>query len=179
MEQTTQELNPFLSLQVERKLKAKKKPYIKPAAVKRLEERLHEARLKRYAHLDIPPSYIVKVKRRDDTANGLTQCVIDWIRLSGGQAERINTTGKPLFQRDQRGQVRGVKWITGNTTRGSADISATIQGRSVKVEVKIGKDRQSEAQKAYQEAIEAAGGVYFIARSFTQFLEWYEREFPA
>ena len=172
------ELNPFLSLRAERKPKAEKKPYIKPDAVKLLENRLHEARLKKYAHLDIPPSYIVKVKRRDDTANGLTQCVIDWIVLDGGQAERINTTGKPLIQHDSRGQARGVKWITGNTTRGSADISATIKGKSVKVEVKIGKDRQSEAQKAYQEAIEAAGGLYFIAHSFPQFLEWYERQFP-
>jgi hypothetical protein len=58
-------------------------------------------------------------------------------------------------------------------TPGSADIAATINGRSVKIEVKHGKDRQSEAQRRYQEAIERAGGLYVIATSFEQFYNWY------
>jgi hypothetical protein len=44
----------------------------------------------------------------------------------------------------------------------------------VKIEVKIGKDRQSEAQKKYQEDIERAGGVYLIARDFDSFVEWFD-----
>jgi hypothetical protein len=48
------------------------------------------------------------------------------------------------------GSVAGIQWTKGTSTAGSADISATIKGRSVKIEVKIGKDRQSEAQKKYQ-----------------------------
>ncbi len=65
-------------------------------------------------------------------------------------------------------------WTKGTSTAGSADISATIKGRSVKIEVKIGKDRQSEAQKRYQEMIERAGGIYIIAKDFDSFVEWYE-----
>ena len=38
----------------------------------------------------------------------------------------------------------------------------------MKIEVKFGSDRQSEHQKEYQKAIEAAGGVYLIARTFEQ-----------
>jgi hypothetical protein len=72
------------------------------------------------------------------------------------------------------GRVLGVTWTKGTGTAGSADISATIKGRSVKIEVKIGKDRQSEAQKRYQENIEKAGGTYYIARNFDDFVEWYE-----
>ena len=56
---------------------------------------------------------------------------------------------------------------------GSADISATIEGRSVKIEIKVGSDRQSEAQKRYQQQVENAGGTYFIATSFEQFEDWF------
>ena len=60
-----------------------------------------------------------------------------------------------------------------DTANGSADISATIAGRSVKMEIKIGADRQSEAQRRYQVAIERAGGLYVIVKDFTSFVEWY------
>lgn len=97
--------------------------------------------------------------------------MVDFIRYNGGQAERINTTGMP----EQRGGR--IIWRKSNTTKGSADISATIGGRSVKVEVKIGPDRQSEAQRRYQVAVEQAGGLYFIATDFTSFVEWYDANF--
>jgi hypothetical protein len=34
--------------------------------------------------------------------------------------------------------------------------------------VKIGNDRQSEAQKAYQKSIENSGGVYVIAKDLNR-----------
>jgi hypothetical protein len=68
----------------------------------------------------------------------------------------------------------GGQWTKGTGTPGSADISATIRGRSVKIEVKYGKDRQSEAQKVYQKMIEDAGGVYYISRTFDDFIEFYD-----
>jgi hypothetical protein len=70
-----------------------------------------------------------------------------------------------------------MQWIPGAGTKGTADISATIQGRSVKVEVKIGNDRQSEYQKQYQESVERCGGIYFIACTFEQFYQWYNESF--
>ncbi|HJY63731.1 MAG TPA: hypothetical protein VJ455_06205 [Ignavibacteria bacterium] len=60
---------------------------------------------------------------------------------------------------------------------GTADISATIAGRSVKIEVKIGRDKQSQKQKEYQRQVEASGGLYFIAKSFDQFFTWYNELF--
>ena len=60
---------------------------------------------------------------------------------------------------------------------GSADISAVVFGRAVKVEVKIGTDRQSEAQRCYQSAVERAGGLYFIAKDFNTFVEWLDDTF--
>ena len=143
--------------------------YQKPQAVKDLDRLALE--YFRRNHPDFPEAAIPPQSYRDDTANSLTRCIVAFIRFHGGQAERINTTGMP----QQRG--RRIVWRKSNTTKGSADISATIAGRSVKIEIKIGADRQSEAQKCYQAAIEQAGGFYFIAKDFTRFVEWYDANF--
>jgi hypothetical protein len=76
-----------------------------------------------------------------------------------------------------RRTIGSLTWRPSGSTVGSADISATINGRSVKIEVKIGKDRQSEAQRQYQAAIEQAGGLYYIARDFSTFVAWYNQNF--
>jgi hypothetical protein len=125
-------------------------------------------------HPSFPEAYFVKKKWDDKTANGLTKAITSFIQFNGFQAERINTMGVARENKRTDGKVIGVTWTKGTTTAGSADISATIRGRSVKIEVKIGKDRQSEAQKRYQESIERAGGVYMIARDFDSFVEWFD-----
>jgi hypothetical protein len=110
---------------------------------------------------------------KDQTANGLTKAICDFINYNGYQAERINTMGTAREKKTTDGRVIGVTWTKGTSTAGSADISATIKGRSVKIEVKIGKDRQSDAQKRYQENIERAGGTYYIATNFDDFVEFF------
>jgi hypothetical protein len=65
--------------------------------------------------------------------------------------------------------------------RGIADIDSTINvkitgipvGLSVKWEVKIGKDRQSDAQKEYERKIKESGGHYYIVKTFEDFLQKY------
>ena len=138
---------------------------------------LHELKVKKILEKTphFPPSYIMKHKYTDSTANGLTKAICDWINLHGYQAERINTMGVARTRYRTDGSVAGIQWTKGTGTAGSADISATIKGRSVKIEVKIGKDRQSEAQKRYQENIEKAGGTYIIAKDFDSFVEWYNQ----
>jgi hypothetical protein len=125
-------------------------------------------------HPSFPEAYFVKKKWDDKTANGLTKAITSFIQFNGYQAERINTMGTARENKRTDGKVIGVTWTKGTSTAGSADISATIRGRSVKIEVKIGKDRQSDAQKRYQESIERAGGVYIIARDFDSFVEWFD-----
>jgi hypothetical protein len=138
---------------------------------------LHEMKLQRYAitHPNYPQDYIPKTMYKDSTANGLTKAICDYINYNGYQAERINTMGTAREKKTTAGKVIGVTWTKGTSTAGSADISATIKGRSVKIEVKIGKDRQSDAQKRYQENIEKAGGTYIIAKDFDSFVEWYNQ----
>ncbi len=46
---------------------------------------------------------------------------------------------------------------------GSADILALIRGRFICIEIKIGKDRQTIVQKAFEFQVQRAGGVYLIA----------------
>lgn len=139
-------------------------------------------------HTSYPETLTLPVKAyTDKTANGLTRCIIDFLKFSGCQAERINTTGRPVDKRQivtnvigQRRQIGSVEWIRSGSTPGSADISATIRGRSVKIEVKCkatGDNYQSAGQKLYQQQIEAAGGLYFIARDFHSFMEWFKSTF--
>ena len=125
----------------------------------------------------MPTDYVVRTKYIDTTANGLTKCVIDYINLIGGQAERISNTGRYIDNSKivtdvlgNRQKIGSGKYIKGTGTNGTADISATFKGKSIKIEIKM-KDKQSEAQKEYQQAIERAGGIYFICHNFDEFLE--------
>ena len=99
----------------------------------------------------------------------------------GYQAERISNTGRYIdskkMVKDIQGQTKQIgsgQYIPGTGTNGTADISATIKGKSIKIEVKFGKDRQSEAQKEYQTTIERSGGVYYIAKDFESFYQFYQ-----
>ena len=132
---------------------------------------------------NVPTYAIPPQKYTDKTSNGLTTCVIHWIELNGYQAERINSQGKQIDNRttiiDIFGNVRtigSVTWVKGTTQNGTADISSTIKGRSVKIEIKCKatKDnKQSQAQLEYQFKIERSGGVYIIVRTFEDFFKWY------
>jgi hypothetical protein len=128
------------------------------------------------------PELIPLTDWKDTSANSLTKCIIFYINALGGQAERISSQGQYREGKkikvgtgsiEYQKQLPG-KWTPGQSTKGTADISATIRGRSVKIEVKFGSDRQSDAQKQYQEAIEKAGGVYYISKDFDSFVIWYE-----
>ncbi|MBW8334807.1 MAG: hypothetical protein K0M40_22510 [Prolixibacteraceae bacterium] len=156
--------------------------YSKSLAVKMLEE-LATNEAKRL-HPNTPERFIAPRTFTDKTANGLTACIVQYIRLAGGQAERISNTGRMIDTRttfeDVVGRSRTIgstKWIKGTGTNGTADVAATITGHSVKIEVKIGHDSQSKAQKDYQKSIEAAGGIYIIASSFQQFWLWFQLTF--
>jgi len=135
------------------------KRYCKPIAVKQLEAKaFHRKQIK---HPKIPINLLSKEAFRDDKTNGLTKCIITFIQLNGGQAERISTTGRCIDRSEIYTDVVGitrtvgsVEWIPGTSTNGSADISATIKGRSVKIEVKTGTDRQRPAQIIYQKDVE-------------------------
>jgi hypothetical protein len=55
--------------------------------------------------------------------------------------------------------------------KGAADIVVVIEGRFIGLECKDGKGKQSLDQQAFQAALEKAGGIYFLIRSFDECLE--------
>ncbi len=156
--------------------------YCKSQAVKYLEQLANDAAQKKYPNT--PPSWLAPRKFRDDTANSLTKCIFTFLILKGHQAERINSTGRIIDNRKsytdvvgRRRTIGNYEWVYGTGTKGTADIISAIAGRSVKIEIKIGSDRQSQAQREYQKVVEQAGGYYVIARDFEQFLNWYNLKF--
>jgi hypothetical protein len=136
--------------------------------IKDLERALTRAKYPKLPYVD---SFLTNWQ--DNSANALTKSICGFLQMSGCQAERINTMG--VYRKKYRtdGVEMGGQWTKGTGTPGSADISATIRGRSVKIEVKQ-KDKQSEVQKQYQQDIEQAGGVYIIFRNFDDFIEFYD-----
>ncbi len=153
---------------------------MKSEALIELENKAFKALQERYPAT--PLQYIPKPKYTDRNANGLTKAIIDYLRLEGWQAERISVTGRYIDNSkvvtDCLGRQRTIgtgQYIPSSMQKGSADISATIAGRSVKIEVKIGRDRQSEHQALYQQQVESAGGFYLLVRSFDEFYSWYKK----
>ena len=100
-----------------------------------------------------------------DTANGLTTFVENYIIWDGYRATRISSSGRMV----------GGKYIPGRTRKGTADLSATIKGRTVMLEIKVNKDRPSEYQLREQQMERAAGGVYEFVRTPEEFILIYEK----
>lgn len=125
------------------------------------------------AHALVTPNYMDESK----TTNGLTKCIITLIQMKGWQAERVSSSGRALDNtkvvKDVLGKSKKIgssRYIKGTSQNGTADISANIQGRSIKIEVKNKrtKDKLSPAQKKYRDQIEISGGVYYIATDFEE-----------
>ena len=81
-----------------------------------------------------------------------------------------------LVQRNNSGLLLGAN---GRRVRaampGAADIIACLYGIFLAVECKTASGRQSPAQLRYQEAVERAGGMYLVARSTKDVIEFLRR----
>jgi hypothetical protein len=113
----------------------------------------------------VPDYAIPRPSYKTNDANGLTKAIIDYIELRGGWATRISVEGRYIEALGKR--------IASSVKKGTADIHACYKGKHLSIEVKIGADRQSDDQKQVQADITAAGGHYFIARSFDDFHQWF------
>lgn len=143
-----------------------------------MKKKLIELKLKKL-HLDYPRFPIEDIPKptyTDSTSNGLTKMVIDWITLNGGMAERTGNMGRYIDNKKivtdvmgHRKQIGSGKYIPGSGTKGTSDVKAVIAGRMFAIEIKIRKDKQSEAQIEYQKKVESAGGIYFVAKTFDEF----------
>jgi hypothetical protein len=142
--------------------KQRKAPYKKPEAIKGL-ERMADAEALRL-HPTCPA--LAPRKFRDDTANGLTACITTYIRLCGAFCSRLNNTG--IYDH------RINRYRPGTSRKGLPDILATYKGMSLMIEVKAGKDRMSDHQEKIMQEQQQSGGLYYVARNFSDFKEWFD-----
>jgi hypothetical protein len=98
-------------------------------------------------------------------ANGLTNYIVNYLNWMGHRATRINVSGRKVKD----------KWIRSTTRKGTADISATINGKSVMIEIKIGRDKPSPDQLAEQIKERNAGGIYEFISSVDEFFLLYDK----
>lgn len=116
-------------------------------------------------HPTVPEHALFKTKYSEKTANALTKAIHDLITFDGGFITRVNVQG----QYSEKLKT----WTKSTTKRGMSDLVAVVNGKFLAVEVKIGKDRQSNFQKEVSKQINQSGGNYVIANSFTEFAKWY------
>jgi hypothetical protein len=121
-----------------------------------LENHKSELAQKYIPHQDMPP-----IK----TANGLTKFILNFLFWSGCRATRVNVIGRKL---------KNGKRIPSATRKGSSDISATIRGKSVMIEIKVGRDTPSPDQLLEQQREQNAGGVYEFIKTPEDFLQLYD-----
>lgn len=113
--------------------------------------------------------------KKQSPANALTDAIRNYCKLLGCATARINVMG--IFDKE-KGSFR-----TSGSTKGVEDNDITLPvyifsvkvGVKVAVEVKIGKDKQSEDQKKRQAEIERAGGHYIIAKTFDEFKQDFDK----
>ncbi len=119
----------------------------------------------------------------DRTTNALTRSIIDFLQFHGHYANRINTQGQARVNKIERFNIYSqqmqtvgekVTWTKSSTRKGTPDIDAIIHRQPVKIEIKVGSDTIKQSQRDEQVKIETAGGLYFVARTMPQFLEWYD-----
>lgn len=102
--------------------------------------------------------------------------IISWFNFTGQYAERISPMGRYIEGKTATNvlgktyQFKGTH-IPPNMAKGTADISAIYKGLSIRIEVKIGRDKQSDVQKDYETKIQRAGGIYFLATTYDGFIE--------
>jgi len=111
------------------------------------------------------------------SANGLTKFILNFIKWDGFRATRISSSGRWIEEKNSQGHkiIGSGKFIAGTTRKGTADISCTIQGKSVMIEIKVGNDKPSEFQLREQQLEHTSGGIYEFISTPENFFELYDK----
>lgn len=145
------------------KRKKPRPPYRKSDAVKALEALAD--RQAQQSHPSIDKRHLAPRRFRDDSASGLTTCIVTYAKLTGHFASRLNNMGV----------YRNGRYTRSTARRGLPDILITKDGRSLFIEVKVRKDRMSDHQRKVQQEQQQSGGLYMVASSFAQFKTWFDK----
>jgi hypothetical protein len=115
------------------------------------------------------PKLLAKGKKPQSPSNKLTSDIIEYIRLLGGYARRVNVQGtydaaKGAYRKS--GMKKGFEDID---VIMPININGIKVGLKCAIEVKIGRDKQSPEQIARQQEINSCGGIYLVAKDMTSF----------
>lgn len=124
------------------------------------------------------PAHCRPVKKfTDNSANNLTTAILAYFEIQGVKAWRQASEGRYLPEKrvanviGQMITVEKGRFIPrGKATKGIGDICAVVMGQFITIEVKYGKDYQRPEQKEFQKDIEASGGIYFIVKTWNDFI---------
>ncbi len=88
--------------------------------------------------------------------NGITKLIVDYLRYVYGSKSirRISSEGKYRV---------GIGYIR-SENKGLSDIEGMVNGKFLSLELKIGKDKQRDSQKARQIEVENDGGIYYLCK---------------
>lgn len=107
------------------------------------------------------------------THNGLRDFMKNYINFIGGYARTHNvvTRVSDVVTTEESGNKFTDKRYTKSSKRGIADVQATIQGRKIQLDAKVGSDRPSHDQIKEQALERKAGGIYEFIRTPEQFFD--------
>jgi len=155
------------------------KYYTDREAIKHLKE-LH-LQISKVKHPSLPyhscPDYSAT------NTNGLTKCVIAFLKLKGAWCERTGSEGRVIDNRETVQDILGnhrtigsIARVRSSGTTGTSDLKACINGKFIAIEIKCAAtgDKIRPAQLEYKKHIEASGATYLIVTSFAQFVSWYQ-----
>lgn len=104
--------------------------------------------------------------------------MVNFITWSGYRASRINVEGR-LVEKETRSESGAVfkdrKFIKSSTSKGYADVDATIKGKACKFEAKGKGDKPREKQLEMQVKERKAGGIYEFIYDPYQFYNEYDK----
>ena len=127
-------------------------------------------------HSKVPEHCRPVVSFKESSSGELTKSVIAFLRLKGHYAKRLSSEGR-YRPGDEVTNVLGHKismkgsWISGSNT-GMPDVISVLSPKGLFAgwEIKFGKDRQGPDQKAFEDQVKKAGGLYFIVKTWDGFI---------
>lgn len=131
------------------------------------------------SHPTIPLHAIPSKVFRDNSANELTKTIKAFCDMRGIMCQRTGNEGRyrPGKQVvDVIGRTRLMKgtYLPGQNN-GQGDLCLTIKGKVHWVEVKIGRDKQSDVQKDFEAQVKRAGGVYVVVKDWAGFYNEFKK----
>lgn len=153
-------------------------------------QQAHEQHFKRTYPLAYADKHYAPPKTpKYSTANGLTQVVVNTLLWLCHHGERTNTMGVPvkkyrtkfnIFSGKTEMLENGIEWRKGSGTKGSSDIKGHVNNPRhqfpipIYVEVKIGRDKMSEAQEKYEKQVTKSGALYCIVKTPEDWFAFYD-----